>query len=268
MRWTPAAVVLAIACSSPPAKKNVPPPEPDPAPPVATEPEPDLPAATVAPVLGLTPAQVDRVRAYERAVRDAVREGDPPATCAAMAAAYELVDALQTALADRRDALFDKPEYDALIDAVKQLGDDLPGVGFAVGAETLYAWVDHADFVKSSPAAAIADKLLANYPSWMVQKTDIGGCVEHENAFDAVDQYAASWDAAPACQKSLLGPKIRESLESMAGSMCFCGDAAGATKGAAAMADRLAKIPAFADLAPKVRAAPAARGAQLHCTGP
>ncbi len=112
------------------------------------------------------------VRAYEKTARRANDARDAATVCAALAEAHAVADALATPLLTRRDALFEKPEYDDLNSALEQFSETLRGVSFALGAEALYSWVDHHDFevVGDSSAKtllAVADQLIKPYPAWM-----------------------------------------------------------------------------------------------------
>jgi hypothetical protein len=62
------------------------------------------------------------------------------------------------------------------------------------------------------------------YPAWMQQTTDLGGCGQLGAAKAPVEAVTAAWSAAPACLRDALRPPIQATLTEMAGWSCFCAD--------------------------------------------
>ncbi|MES2016429.1 MAG: hypothetical protein V4484_08020 [Pseudomonadota bacterium] len=91
------------------------------------------------------------------------------ALCAAMASADETQQALGLAFQRQRDKIFDMPVPDAAalqclessaVDAVTQL----PGVGLAVGAETVYHYVSYAALASYAPSGSASERALRLAP--------------------------------------------------------------------------------------------------------
>lgn len=181
---------------------------------------------------GLPPELAARTLAWPARLERAKTSSD--ALCAAVVEAAELAGALQPPLFERRDAVFDDPVRDDPYRAgVEVLDHALVGLHLAVGAETFYAGVSYDELatVPTDPASAALLEathglLLVNYPVWMEQTSDLGGCSRPDRAQAPIAALAASWAQAPACLQAALRPKLAASLDALAGRDCFCEDEA------------------------------------------
>lgn len=132
----------------------------------------------------------------------------------------------------RRDAVFHTPKQDNLYQAaVKVLDREMVGLYLAVGAETFYASVSYEEIaeVTQDPAAAAMLRathqfLRTDYPSWIRQTWDLGGCCNPGGAQKPIEGLAGSWADSPACLRDILRPHIEGSLKALAKSSCFCND--------------------------------------------
>jgi hypothetical protein len=179
----------------------------------------------------------------------AARSFEGEAVCTALDDAGPLADALVTGIAARRDEVFDEPAYDVLVKATKQLDDALPGVYVANGGSVTYGRVDYGQL---APRASVADGALltsgqalvgGNYPGWVRQTTDFGGCVQTTE--DVFAPFAKAVPAASTCLRDTLLGELGQKLSRLAsGPHCYCDDRATVEKGLATWASSLEALDA------------------------
>lgn len=187
------------------------------------------------------------------------------ALCPALLSADRLQQALGAQFQQRRDVVYERFPDDP--EALRRLGLDvaeaaarLPGVGLAVGAESIYHHVRYRALSSYLPPHSPAARTLRlagdiwpepiGAPIAFEAATDVSGCWRPSAVLAALRSLAGVWPAAPSCLQSHLRPKLAALQDQLGGAACYCEDRE-RTESALADIGRLNRV----------FAAPAARGA-------
>lgn len=114
-----------------------------------------------------------------------------------------------------------------------------PGVGLAVGAETVYHFVDYDALAKRSPPS-VANMLAqaakvwpapAGRPIHWAQTSDVSVCTNPMVLAEALEGVLTYWRSAPGCAREQLAPALSEVVRDALQSRCFCADVDSSRKG-------------------------------------
>lgn len=159
------------------------------------------------------------------------------ALCAVMSSAEQARQQLGTRYQQRWDALIAGPSSDA--SGLDQLARDaaeaqrqLPGVGLAPGAETVYHWVRYGALAAYAPHGSASGRALwlagevwrepAGRAIYFEPATDLSGCMRPAAALPKLRALAAAWPAVAPCVRRQLGPALMAGMEEMANAACYC----------------------------------------------
>ncbi len=195
------------------------------------------------------------LREHEASILSFKRAPSDEALCGVLAAA----DRAQAAVGDSLQGSFEAAMAEGgegALHRVEALAHDVmvghPGVGLAVGAETLYHFVDYQALsaqVARTPAIAsaltIASRVWprpAGRPVYFEQITDLAGCMRPSALVEPLRSLRGVWPRLPACMQEHLRTRLTAGAKEMAESTCFCGTQAqtkGALKEIATVVERL-----------------------------
>lgn len=159
------------------------------------------------------------------------------ALCAVMRSAEQARQQLGTGYQQRWDALIAKPspdggEIDQLARDAIEAERQLPGVGLAIGAETVYRWVRYDALAPYAPPGSASGRALllagelrdqrAGQAIYFEPATDVGGCMRPAAALPRLRALAAAWPAVAACVQRQLGPEIMDAMDELANAGCYC----------------------------------------------
>jgi len=195
------------------------------------------------------------LRDHEASILSFKRAPSDEALCGVLAAA----DRAQAAVGDSLHGAFEAAMAEGsegALHRVEALAHDVmvghPGVGLAVGAETLYHFVDYQALstqVARTPAIAsaltIASRVWprpAGRPVYFEQITDLAGCMRPSALVEPLRSLRGVWRRLPACMQEHLRTRLTAGAKEIAESTCFCGTQAeteGALKEIASVVERL-----------------------------
>jgi hypothetical protein len=189
----------------------------------------------------------------------AAKERSAESLCAAIASADQAQQSLGLELQRRRDQVFalspvDSAALDRLDRSAAESVAQLPGVGLAVGAETVYHYVRYGALASYAPKDSAAERALrlaadiwsdpAGRAVYFEQSTDISGCLRPAAMLPALRSLAAAWPSVPACLQAHLRPRLTEAVDEVANGTCYCANEA---ETAAALAEVATLGKSFAD---------------------
>lgn len=189
----------------------------------------------------------------------AAKQRSAESLCAAIASADQAQQSLGLELQRRRDQVFalspvDSAALDRLDRSATASVAQLPGVGLAMGAETVYHYVRYGALASYAPKDSAAERALrlaadiwsdpAGRAVYFEQSTDISGCLRPAAMLPALRGLAAAWPSVPACLQAHLRPKLAEAVDEVANGTCYCANEA---ETAAAQAEVAMLGKSFAD---------------------
>ena len=195
-------------------------------------------------------------RRHLDALAHAAKVRTDEALCAAVVSADQTQQALGAELQRQRDAIFAQSPFDSA--ALQRLEkraaaavERLPGIGLAVGAETVYHYVRYGALVPfASPGSASARALRLSADIWRdpaglavyyEPSTDVSGCQRPASVVPILHDLAVAWPAVASCLKSSLHPKLMASVAELVNGTCYC-EGKPETASALKEIDLLAKI--------------------------
>lgn len=159
--------------------------------------------------------------------------------CAALVSADQTQQSLGSDLQRRRDMIFEQsPSDSAALKRLEQRAaaavDRLPGVGLAIGAETVYHYVRYGALASYAPSGSASARALglagdiwtdpAGLAVYYEPSTDISGCQRPSSVVPILRDLAAAWPSVASCLKSSLLPKLMASGDELMNGTCYCGD--------------------------------------------
>ncbi len=178
-------------------------------------------------LLPLEPAFAERMRTH--AAREIATDQD---VCDALEDAISIAGGLGPVLEARRAELFlDDELFVKLVDQTDSLSASLPGLYIRQGAEYVYSSVDTIDLAARSPSGRGKDALTsaaavlgAQFPVWIDQTWDGGGCTKLGPAVAPLTELSDGWADAPRCIRDAVGPLLTEKFATLGEHPCFCRD--------------------------------------------
>jgi hypothetical protein len=182
--------------------------------------------------------------AHEAAILLLEREQSDQTVCRAMTTASSAQAEVGRSLTNLlRTSLGQQATNDSGIKALealaRQISVQYPGVGLAIGAETVYHFVDFDALATRSPLAvahtlAQAAKVWpapAGRPIHWEQITDVSVCTNPLLLAEALSGVNTYWRSAPGCVREQLAQALAEEVRDAVQSRCFCANEASAREG-------------------------------------
>lgn len=176
-------------------------------------------------------------RRHQAALAVAAETRTDSALCAAISSADQVQQQLGTRYQQRWESLMAGPPADAggpdqLVRDAAYAQRQLPGVGLAPGAESVYHWVRYGALAPYAPEGSASARALllagelrsepAGRAIYFEPATDISGCMRPAAALPRLRALAAAWPAVAACVKQQLGPAMMAAMDELANAGCYC----------------------------------------------
>ena len=194
----------------------------------------------LAPLLPVSPRTLDLAAGYLALVSATAESNTEANLCSIIEGANEVTPRLGSELSQifiglidssraNPDSAGDIEEFRRHVESASQL---LPGIGLAVGAETIYHYVRYREIARLAKPGSIDERFLSavgevwsdptGWPSYIDQQTDVAGCWRPGNLVDPVRRLISIRLHTSTCVERAVRPVIGRAMLQAVDASCFC----------------------------------------------